>query len=177
MQKIGLGGGCHWCTEAVFQSLKGVRKVEQGWLAPKEDPANFSEGVLVHFEPKQISLHVLVAIHLHTHSATSNHSMRKRYRSAIYVFSEEQNIESRKAINDLKRDFEQPVITEILTYGNFELNNERLLEYYYQAPQRPFCQTYIHPKLKILLEKFKAVVNEEKILGNCMLNNYLNPEQ
>lgn len=164
MQKIGLGGGCHWCTEAVFQSLKGVEKVEQGWISPANDISAFSEGVLVHFEPKQISLDVLVAIHLHTHSATSEHKMRNKYRSAIYVFSNDQEEASKEAIHEVQQDFEQPVITAVLPFGNFKVNDEQFLEYYYQAPQRPFCQTYIQPKLKMLLKKFKTVANEEKII-------------
>ena len=163
MQKIGLGGGCHWCTEAVFQSLRGVKKVEQGWISPANDLSAFSEGVVVHFEPKLISLDILVSIHLHTHSATAEHKMRHKYRSAIYVFSKDQEVEASNAINKLQKDFEQPVITEVSTFGDFKLNDEQFLEYYYQAPQRPFCQTYINPKLKILLNNFQPVTEEEKI--------------
>ncbi len=163
MRIIGFGGGCHWCTEAVFQSLKGVEKVEQGWISPTNDISAFSESVLVHFEPKQISIDVLVAIHLHTHSSTSEHEMRDKYRSAIYIFSQDQEVEVNKAIDELQNYFEQPVITAVLPFGNFKINDEQFFDYYYKAPQRPFCQTYIQPKLKFLLDKFETVINQEKI--------------
>ena len=90
-QKIAFGGGCHWCTEAVFQSIKGVLKVEQGFVASTKKNSSFSEAVIVHFEDSKIALKTLIEIHLHTHKSTSNHSMRSKYRSAIYTFSEVQN--------------------------------------------------------------------------------------
>ena len=84
--KIGFGGGCHWCTEAVFQSLIGVEKVEQGFVASFNLHNELSEAVIVHFNHKRISLQTLIEIHLLTHSSTSDHAMRKKYRSAIYTF-------------------------------------------------------------------------------------------
>lgn len=87
-QKIGLGGGCHWCTEAVFQSLKGLVKVEQGYIRSNEENDYFSEAILVHFDSKIILLKDLIEIHLHTHKSTSNHSFREKYRSTIYYFEE-----------------------------------------------------------------------------------------
>lgn len=77
LKKIGFGGGCHWCTEAVFQSLKGVKSVQQGWIASKNEHFEFSEAVIVDFDPSSIPLKVLIEIHLHTHKSTSEHSMRK----------------------------------------------------------------------------------------------------
>ena len=84
-QKIALGGGCHWCTEAVFQSLIGVERVEQGYVASTGNNNSFSEAVIVHFNTERISLKTLIEIHLHTHKSTSNHSLRERYRSAVYL--------------------------------------------------------------------------------------------
>ncbi|WP_343065456.1 peptide-methionine (S)-S-oxide reductase [Arenibacter arenosicollis] len=82
-QKIAFGGGCHWCTEAVYQSLKGVEVVEQGFVASKGEESFFSEAVIVHYDPKSIALKDLILIHLYTHKSTSDHSMRNKYRSAI----------------------------------------------------------------------------------------------
>ena len=49
MKKIGFGGGCHWCTEAIFQALNGVESVEQGWISSLNPYDTFSEAVIVHF--------------------------------------------------------------------------------------------------------------------------------
>ena len=97
--KIAFGGGCHWCTEAVFQSLKGVKLVEQGYVASIKENNTFSEAVIVHFDSNSISLKTLIEIHLHTHKSTSDHSMRNKYRSAIYTFSEEQFKEANTILN------------------------------------------------------------------------------
>ena len=88
ISKIGFGGGCHWCTEAVFQSLKGVAKVEQGWIASFDEYDSFSEAVIVYYNETVISLETLIDVHLYTHRSNSDHSMRKKYRSAVYTFSE-----------------------------------------------------------------------------------------
>ena len=57
-RKIGFGGGCHWCTEAVFMALKGVAKVEQGFIAPEGGIDNLSEAVIVHYNAELIELKV-----------------------------------------------------------------------------------------------------------------------
>ena len=106
--KIGLGGGCHWCTEAVFQSLLGVSKVKQGWIAAKE-VESFSEAIIVYFNDAVLPLEILISIHLHTHSCTSDHSMREKYRSAVYVFSKTQKEEVEAILNNFQSDFAQPI--------------------------------------------------------------------
>ena len=85
-RKIALGGGCHWCTEAVSQSLKGVTQVEQGYLASTDRNSYFSEGVLVSYQPDVIPLETLIEIHLLTHESTSNHSFRKKNTAALFIF-------------------------------------------------------------------------------------------
>ena len=97
IEKVALGGGCHWCTEAIFKSLKGVYQVRQGYVSSVEEEA-FSEGVVIHFDQDKISLKTLIEIHLYTHKSTSNHALRERYRSAVYVFSKFQDNLSRAII-------------------------------------------------------------------------------
>ena len=77
INRIGLGGGCHWCTEAVFQNLNGVVRVEQGWISAL-GALEYSEAVLVHFDPEKITAKDLIEVHLHTHKCTSNHFMRTK---------------------------------------------------------------------------------------------------
>jgi peptide-methionine (S)-S-oxide reductase len=163
IHKIALGGGCHWCTEAVFQSLKGVEKVEQGYVASIEAYQSFSEAVIVHFNPEIIPPNVLIEIHLHTHNSTVNHSMRFKYRSAIYTFSETQKRESETILKRLQSDFNFGLITMILPFSEFKSSKEGFQNYYFKNPEKPFCETFINPKLRLLLRKFSAYSNHNKL--------------
>lgn len=152
--EIGLGGGCHWCTEAVLQSLKGVIEVNQGYLASVGQASSFSEGVTIKYNSEIISLETLIEIHLHTHQSTSNHSFRDKYRSAVYFFNPEDAIEAENVIKKLQKDFKEKIITQTLPFRKFKASRESLQNYYLQNPERPFCQRYIHPKLEILKKRF-----------------------
>ena len=161
--KIALGGGCHWCTEAVFCSLKGVYKVEQGFVASDGEHSTWSEAIIIHYMPDQISLRNLIEVHLHTHKSTVAHSMRNKYRSAVYFF----NLEDRRKIDailtDLQEGFDEKLVTKVLPFSSFKPSEEQFHDYYYSNPQRPFCETYISPKLRLLLAVFSDIVNSEKL--------------
>jgi peptide-methionine (S)-S-oxide reductase len=159
-RKAGFGGGCHWCTEAVFSSLKGVAKVGQGWIASEGENTGFSEGVVVEYDPDMIPFEVLIAVHLHTHSCTALHSMRGKYRSAVYTFNEADTAEAKAAITALQAEFDRLIITKVLPFSDFKLNKEEQLNYYYTNPSRPFCKNYINPKLQLLREKFSTSILE-----------------
>ncbi|MEZ4795543.1 MAG: peptide-methionine (S)-S-oxide reductase [Flavobacteriaceae bacterium] len=163
IEKIGFGGGCHWCTEAVFQHLKGVEKVEQGWIASNEDNATFSEAVLVQFHPEQIPLEVLVEIHLHTHNSTSLHSFREKYRSAVYTFSESQKEEICTIIETLQAQFKHRLITKVIPFVSFKASREQIVDYYKKNPQKPFCETFINPKLKLLLNQYNNYTKTKEL--------------
>jgi len=153
-QQIGLGGGCHWCTEAVFQTLQGVHVVEQGFIKSAPPYEQFSEAVLVAFEPKFIPLNVLIEIHLRTHASTSNHRMRGKYRSAIYVHNERQRKETSSILSRLQKVFEQNLVTNVLDMVEFKPSLDRYKNYYEKAPDKPFCRAYIDPKLSLLRSKY-----------------------
>lgn len=156
--KIGFGGSCHWCTEAIFQSLIGVQEVKQGWIASKEDTA-YSEAVIVVFDQKFIDTQILVEIHLRTHSSTSEHSMRKKYRSAVYVFSKEQFQLCKNIMATLQKQFAKPLITQVQYFESFKLNTSTYLDYYYKNPEKPFCKNFIDPKLVKLRAQFGKYVS------------------
>lgn len=156
--QIGFGGGCHWCTEAIFQHLNGVYKVEQGWIASNGDASSFSEAVIVHYDATIIPLKVLVEIHLHTHKSTSKHSMREKYRSGVYVYSEMQKNQVTSYIKELQVHFENPIITKVFPFEAFKASREQIQNYYKKNPNKPFCETFINPKLEVLLRKFPANV-------------------
>lgn len=163
IQKIGLGGGCHWCTEAVFQSLKGVFKVEQGFIASKGLHESFSEAVIVHFSEDTIALKDIISIHLHTHNSTSQHSMRNKYRSAVYVFSDADVSPLSIIVKNLQYDFDKKIITQVLPFGAFKTSDSKFHDYYYTDPKRPFCRTHIAPKLRLLLDKFSVQVTKDAL--------------
>jgi peptide-methionine (S)-S-oxide reductase len=160
--QIGLGGGCHWCTEGVFQSLIGINEVKQGWISAIESPT-FSEAIIVDYNPETISAKDLIEIHLHTHSSTSNHSMRDKYRSAVYAFTENEKKEYDKIIDDLQCTFGNKLITKVYSFQDFKLNKEDYLNYLYTKEDNQFCKNYIHPKLSLLMQKFSSKVNKKQI--------------
>lgn len=151
LRKIGFGGGCHWCTEAVFQAIRGVKEVQQGWVASNGKEYTFSEAVIVTYDPEAISLQILIEIHLHTHKSTSNHSMRLKYRSAIYYFDKEQAQKSDEFLAKAQQDFTEPLITKVLAFKGFRPSTEAFQNYYRKNTAKPFCQRYITPKLEYLL--------------------------
>ncbi len=164
LNKIGLGGGCHWCTEAIFQSLLGVEKVAQGWISARE-AADFSEAVIVHYDAAILPLEVLIEIHLYTHSCTSNHTMRHKYRSAVYVFSEPQKERVAAMLQQLQPQFKEAIITRPITFQEFKENSATYLNYYQRDPNKPFCKNVIAPKLRLLLKNYRKRVDSTKING------------
>ncbi len=152
--RAGFGGGCHWCTEAVFQALRGVERVEQGFIrsAPPDD--DWSEAVIVHFDPDVISLDTLIEVHLRTHSSTRGHRMRRKYRSAVYVTDDRQRKASLDILQRLQPDFEADLITRVLTLEGFRPSDPRYRNYYRNNPDGPFCQRFIDPKLERIRHEF-----------------------
>ena len=155
-ERVGFGGGCHWCTEAVFQHLCGVARVEQGFIASASPDESFSEAVIVHFDAHQISLQVLIEVHLRTHAATSNHTLRGKYRSAVYTFDSVQKAAAETALAALQSDFDAPLITRVLPFVAFKASDERFQNYQANNSDRPFCRTYIDPKLALIRLEFAA---------------------
>jgi peptide-methionine (S)-S-oxide reductase len=158
IKEIGLGGGCHWCTEAVFQSLRGVFNVKQGFVASEAPYDAFSEAVIVAYAPKEISLSDLVLIHLLTHESTAVHRLRQKYRSAIYTLDPEDEKDLEQIWDGLQLAFSAPLITMVLPFKAFRPSNANFQNYYRSDPDRPFCKRYIDPKLQLLRHAFAEQV-------------------
>ncbi|NJC24659.1 peptide-methionine (S)-S-oxide reductase [Neolewinella antarctica] len=150
LKKIGLGGGCHWCTEGVFVSLIGVERVEQGWISSVAPNDAFSEAVIVHYDPDRISAVSLLDVHLRTHAAIKVHGLRHKYRSAVYYF----DVSDRAQLTDLLilagNEFAEPIITRVLPFVAFKPSLPEHRDYYRTDPGRPFCVRFIAPKLDFL---------------------------
>ncbi|WP_405377319.1 peptide-methionine (S)-S-oxide reductase [Nonlabens sp. Asnod3-A02] len=152
--KLGLGGGCHWCTEAVFQSITGVMRVEQGYVSSVTPFETRSEAVIVHLTDS-MNLEKLIDIHLQTHSSTKEHSRREDYRSAIYYFDEEMKSRIEDIVFSLSRKRNEKYITHIIPFSSFEASRESIQNYYKTRPEAPFCKRYIEPKLEVVDEMLK----------------------
>jgi peptide-methionine (S)-S-oxide reductase len=140
--EVGFGGGCHWCTEAIFTNTPEAFDIRQGWIRSSGENSSLSEAVLLKCHLDQLEL--LIHIHLKTHSSTNDHQFRKKYRSAVYY----SNSDHKKLIQNIIDCFERKVITKVLPLVEFKLNDEKYLHYYKKNKGNQFCETYIEPKLK-----------------------------
>lgn len=156
MVKLGLGGGCHWCTEAVFQAVPGVHDVRQGYIASIAPYDSWSEAVLIHFDAT-VTLYQLLDVHLETHASTAQHSRRDVYRSAVYCMDTAQMELVRVVVNTLSRKRNKNYITLILPFSNFKPSRDSLQDYYKNKPDAPFCKKYIAPKLEQVQTLLKTV--------------------
>lgn len=154
-----MGGGCHWCTEAVFQSRKEVHAVDQGYIASSKPYDSYSEAVIIYFNSID-DLELLVRVHLKTHASTKAHSRRDTYRSAIYYVDLDMKARIEAAIYSIAQEdsnacslptasHTSPYVTRILPFVSFKPSRESIQNYYATRPGAPFCQRYIKPKLKI----------------------------
>ena len=160
--ELAFGGGCHWCTEAVFQSLKGVFGVRQGWISHTGEEKDFSEAVLIKFNPEIISMEMLIKIHLDTHSSASNHAMRKKYRSAVYALSSESSNAVGHILTKCIKHYKKDICTQVLIMTKFKQNVE-YQNYYYTNPKREFCKRYIKPKLQLVMNQYAEYAKHDKI--------------
>jgi peptide-methionine (S)-S-oxide reductase len=158
ISKLGLGGGCHWCTEAVFQHIPGVKKVAQGYLKSTFPYESWSEGVIIEFQPT-VDLELLIDIHLQTHQSLVNHSRRTIYRSAIYYVNEQDISEIEQVMISLSQKRNQDYITQTIPFIAFKSSPEHIRDYYHTRPDAPFCTRYIAPKLDQVNEMLEAKNN------------------
>lgn len=154
VQSAGFGGGCHWCTEAVFQWLRGVLEVNQGFIASESPHDSFSEAVAVTWDPAAITFDDLIAVHLATHSSTSRQKMRGKYRSAVYVHDPADGEAARRIIDMIVRQTDSAFVTEVLSFRTFRPSDPRFKDYYARNREGPFCEAYIEPKLARLRQHF-----------------------
>jgi peptide-methionine (S)-S-oxide reductase len=144
--------------EAVFDSLRGVERVTQGWVNISDKNSSFSEAVLVEYDESEIALEILIEVHLLTHSSTSDHLLRDRYKSAIYLYDTDSMQKARSILDEKKLFFSREFITEVHRAGEFKVNDPRYKNYYKNNPQKPFCKSYIEPKLKLIFQRYSKYI-------------------
>lgn len=164
-----VGGGCFWCVEAVFERLKGVHSVENGYAGgPKPNPTyrevttgttGHAEVVKIVYDPNVVSRDDLLRVFFTTHDPTTLNrqgaDVGTQYRSAIFCHSEEQRriAEEYKRRLDASGAFPAPIVTEIAPASSFYKAEDYHQDYYAQNGSQGYCQMVIRPKL----EKFRKV--------------------
>lgn len=163
------GGGCFWCTEAVFQQLRGVENVVSGYsggqmLNPDyrsvcNGTTGHAEVIQIQFDPAQISYADLLRIHWATHDPTTlNRQGADRgtqYRSVIFTHSTEQQTMAQAVMQEMQANFDEPMVTQIVAAETFYAAEDYHQNYYRSNPNAGYCQAVINPKLSKARALFK----------------------
>jgi peptide-methionine (S)-S-oxide reductase len=164
-----LAGGCFWCTEAVFQDLKGVSSVESGYIGgTKPNPTyedictgatGHAEAIRITFDPDEIGYGDLLDVFFATHDPTTlnrqGNDSGTQYRSAIFPHSPAQEDEARAAIARAGADWPKPIVTSIEPLATWHPAEDYHQRYWERVGDRnPYCMAVIPPKLQKLRRKF-----------------------
>jgi peptide-methionine (S)-S-oxide reductase len=168
------GGGCFWCTEAIFANLKGVVSVMPGYSGGnKPDPSyeevsggntGHVECTKIEFDPKVISFNDLLNVFFHTHDPTTLNKqgadIGTQYRSVIFYTNQKQKEEALNFIDKLEKshDYKDSIVTAIEPLDKFYLAEDYHQKYYESHKDAPYCQIVIEPKLEKLNKEFKKFV-------------------
>jgi len=171
---ITLGSGCFWCTEAVYESVKGVSSVVSGYSGGLvADPTykqvctgttGHAEVVQISFDPDVISLEEILFIFFKTHDPTTLNrqgaDVGTQYRSVIFYRSEEQKKLADSIINELNNQhiFENPVVTQVQKFNKFYMAEDYHQNYYERNPYQGYCNAVITPKLSKFKKDFSGVL-------------------
>ena len=165
-----LGGGCFWCTEAVYQMLPGVKSVTCGYAGgTKPNPTyaevctgdtGHAEVIQVVFDPKVLSYEKLLQTFWEVHDPTTLNRQGPdtgtQYRSIILYSNEAQKLAAEKSRAEAQAHFSQPIVTEIVPLKKFYKAEDHHQDYYRDHPNQPYCRMVIRPKV----EKFEKHLKE-----------------
>jgi peptide-methionine (S)-S-oxide reductase len=170
MAKATFGGGCFWCTEAVFQRLKGVQSVVSGYTGGTvKNPTYYqvcsgttghAEAIQITYDPRTTSYEELLEVFWKTHDPTTlnqqGNDYGTQYRSAIFYHDDEQQAlaEHYKQKLDASGLFPAPIVTEIVPFTEFYPAETYHQNYYNENAGQPYCRAVIGPKLDKLRELF-----------------------
>ncbi|MDI6873488.1 bifunctional methionine sulfoxide reductase B/A protein [Candidatus Solincola sp.] len=175
VERIILGGGCFWCTEAVFRRLPGVVSVTPGYAGGNVPNPTYrqvcsgktghAEVVLVEYDPRRISLREILEVFFACHDPTSRDrqgaDVGTQYRSVVLYTTEEQGREVRDFIRQAATRYPRPVVTEVGRLEAFYPAEDEHLRYYERNQEAPYCQAVIRPKLE-KLARFIGISGEEE---------------
>jgi peptide-methionine (S)-S-oxide reductase len=180
MAKATFGAGCFWCTEAVFQQLKGVQSVVSGYSGGMVKGPTYrqvctgttghAEAVQVTYDPAVISYEELLEVFWQAHDPTTRdrqgNDVGSQYRSVIFYHTDEQKelAERSKQKLDASGLFDGPIVTEIVPFTAFYRAETHHQNYFVENAGRPYCRAFIRPKVdkvkKVFRDKLKDVPPE-----------------
>ncbi|MEM7371438.1 MAG: peptide-methionine (S)-S-oxide reductase MsrA [Bacteroidota bacterium] len=167
-----LGGGCFWCVEAVFSSLKGVTGVVSGFSGGKYDNPSYrevkfgrtghAEVVKVTFDPTVLPYRELLRVFFTTHDPTTLHQQGadkgSQYRSVIFYRNESQYKTAKQVLEEMKVYFDEPIVTELTRYTIFFSAEAVHQNYYENNKDQPYCSVVITPKLQQLRKEHTSLL-------------------
>ncbi len=172
-----LGGGCFWCTEAVFDDLEGVEQVESGYSGGTVPNPSYrqvctgttghAEVIQITFDPKVISYREILQVFFDVHDPTTLNrqgaDVGTQYRSVIFYHTEEQKKIAEQTIKDLEaaKVWSAPIVTEVVPFKAFYKAEDYHQEYFKLHGYEPYCRMVIAPKMK----KFKDHYREKLKAG------------
>ena len=158
------GAGCFWCTEAVFQRVKGVVSVRSGYAGGKKANPTYkdvctgqtghAEVLEVRFDPKVVTYRELLGVFWHMHDPTTRNrqgaDVGTQYRSVVFYHSEDQKKDAEAVRDELSKSkaFEKPIVTEIAAASTFYPAEDYHQDYFNQNQDAGYCRAVIAPKLK-----------------------------
>lgn len=150
------GGGCFWCTEAVFKSLKGVVSAMPGY-------SNGVEVAKIIFNPQEISYDDLLAVFFNVHDPTTlnrqGNDIGEQYRSVIFYTDDRQKEKAEKLIKELDESGEKRIVTAAEKFEKFDEAEDYHKNYYQKHKDAPYCQLVIAPKMDKFREKFEKLIS------------------
>lgn len=175
MQSIVLGGGCFWCTEAVFTQVAGVTAVESGYcnghvINPSYEDictgdTGHTEVIKVTFDEAKVDLATLLNIFFATHDPSTlnrqGNDVGSQYRSGIYYQSDDQKQTANEVKNALiaQEIFDRPIVTEIEALTNYSSAEAYHQRYFELHPGQGYCAAVIAPKVAKFRKQFTSLLN------------------
>lgn len=170
--KATFGGGCFWCTEAIFKHLSGVSSVLPGYMGgAKANPTykevctgstGHAEVIEIAYDPEQVSYLALLSVFFRTHNPTTlnrqGNDVGTQYRSAIFYHDDGQKAEAEGFIRQLTEEavYDDPIVTEVVPADTFYEAEDYHHNYFANNPDNPYCAAVIQPKLNKFLKSLST---------------------
>lgn len=165
------GGGCFWCTEAIFKNLKGVTAVSPGYAGgfvanPSYEQVStgetgHAEVIKIDYDPDVVSYERLLDVFFHTHDPTQlnmqGHDVGTQYRSLVLFADEAQKSAAEKYIDELttEKEFDKPIVTEVKKFEVFYPAEDYHKNYFENHQENAYCESVITPKLVAFWKRYK----------------------